>query len=175
MVWNGMVWKGMEGYGMVWLQYDRMRNHAKSFKVTGYHIFPYPTLPYPTLPYPTLPYPTLPYPTYPTLPYPTLPYPTLPYLPHHSILTMRSAPSLQDECFRRCRYSDKHPHQAPDIEDLGCEYYRKFISNQRRLSIAPGVWARGYACKIDTIWPIFGNAKTPVPTFLLARVSTMQM
>ena len=142
MVWYGVVW-----CGMVWLQYDRMRNHAKSFKVTGYHIFPYPTLP----------------------------YPTLPYLPHHSILTMRSAPSLQDECFRRCRYSDKHPHQAPDIEDLGCEYYRKFISNQRRLSIAPGVWAQGYACKIDTIWPIFGNAKTPVPTFLLARVSTMQM
>ena len=149
MVWYGRVWYGMVRYDYNLIGCEIMRNPSKSQDITSFHTLPYPTLPYPTLPYPTLPY--------------------------HSILTMRSAPSLQDECFRRCRYSDKHPHQAPDIEDLGCEYYRKFISNQRRLSIAPGVWAQGYACKIDSIWPIFGNAKTPVPTFLLARVSTMQM
>ena len=33
-----------------------------------------------------------------------------------------------------------NPRQAPDIEDLGCEYYEKFSRNQRRPSIAPGVF-----------------------------------
>ena len=56
------------------------------------------------------------------------------------VLHRTLGPSLQDECFRRCRYSDKHPRQAPDIEDLGCEYYEKFSRNQRRPSIAPGVY-----------------------------------